>query len=82
MRIISSRPCPWDERTVALVSIEFDSQLKLYDVAIRRAADGTLRAWPPRNNKGAVASISSDLARSIISAAMPVIEGGARHADS
>ena len=31
-----------DERTVALVSIEFDDQLKLYDVAIRRAADGTL----------------------------------------
>lgn len=78
MRIISARPCFRDERTVATVDVEFDEHLKLYGITIKRAQDGSLRAWPPRGSgSAAAASISAELARSIISAALPLVQGGA-----
>ncbi|MGU3493672.1 hypothetical protein ACLBXM_06475 [Xanthobacteraceae bacterium A53D] len=75
MRIISARPCFRDERTVATVDVAFDDHLKLYGITIRRAADGSLRAWPPKSGSNAAASISADLARTIIKAAMPLVGG-------
>lgn len=78
MRILATRSHHRDERTLAIVDIELDDHLKLFGIAIRRAADGSFRAWPPKGTGSRdVMSIPSELAKSIISAAMPLIEGGA-----
>ena len=77
MRIISLRPHGWGTPTLAYLDVEVDG-VKLFDVEVRRAADGTLRAWPPQYGKRRVAAISSDLARDITSAAMAAMEGRAR----
>ncbi|TCK31228.1 hypothetical protein EV667_1334 [Ancylobacter aquaticus] len=79
MRILSIRPGPPGSAVLAHVDIEV-AGLRIYDVVIRRAADGSLRAFPSERGRKATVSFGIEFAESITRAALPAIEGNS-HAD-
>lgn len=74
MRIISLRPVGRGT-TLAYLDLEVDG-LRLFDIELRRASDGTLRAWAPQRGGRAVGAISVDLAKQVTQAAVAAMEGG------
>ncbi|RTL95471.1 hypothetical protein EJV44_12235 [Ancylobacter aquaticus] len=79
MRILSIRPSAPGSAVLAHVDIDVGG-LRIFGVAIRRAADGSLRAFPSERGRKATVSFGIEFAESITRAALPAI-GGNCHAD-
>lgn len=78
MRILSIRPAPAGTAVLARADVEV-AGLKIFDVVVRRAADGSLRAFPSERGRRATVSFGQDFANSIIRAALSAIEGNSQH---
>ncbi|MCB4771453.1 hypothetical protein LGR54_22855 [Ancylobacter sp. Lp-2] len=74
MKILSARRAPPGSSLLGVVDVEIGT-VRLYGVEIRRAADGGLRAWPPKRGDHRVASIDSTTAIEIAFAALAALEG-------
>ncbi|MBS7535041.1 hypothetical protein KHC28_15410 [Ancylobacter sonchi] len=81
MKILSIRLAPPGSGTLAHADIDVGG-LRIFDVVIRRAADGSPRAFPSERGRKATVSFSIDLAQSITSAASSAIGGNGRDADA
>lgn len=78
MRILETRPVPAGTAVLAHVDIDVGG-FRIYDVVVRRAADGSLRAFPSERGRKATVSFGTEFAESIIRAALPAIEGHGPH---
>ncbi|MCB4771178.1 hypothetical protein LGR54_21440 [Ancylobacter sp. Lp-2] len=79
MKILSIRPAPPGSGTLAHADIDVGG-LRIFDVVIRRAADGSLRAFPSERGRKATVSFGIEFAQSITRAAEPAIGGSSRDA--
>lgn len=79
MKILSIHPAPPGGTAVARLDVELPCGLKLHDLSLKRAADGTLRVWAPNAFGRRVAAFPPALAIQITTAAMAALGSRSRH---
>ncbi|UOK70432.1 hypothetical protein [Ancylobacter polymorphus] len=78
MRLLAVRPSPPGTPLLGFVDVEL-GPVRLFGVEIRRATDGTLRAWPPKRGERRSAAIDPATAFEIATAAMAALGGPGPH---
>jgi hypothetical protein len=80
MRILGFRPTA-GPRLVAYFDVEVANDLRIYNMELRRAADGQLRSYAPKVCGKHAASFHPSLATQITRAAEAVLRGLKPHAE-
>jgi hypothetical protein len=80
LKVISIRPAPHGAGSaVAHVDIEFNQDIKFFNLRVSRRADGGFSVFAPNGQGGAgrVVTFSPTLVKEISSAALAALSGGA-----
>jgi len=80
MKILSIHPAPPGGSAVARLDVELPCGLKLHDLSLKRAGDGSLRVWAPNAHGRRVAAFPPALAHQIVAAALAAMGSRIQHA--
>lgn len=73
MKILAIRPAPPGGRDIARLDVELENGVRLFELQVRQAHDGTHRVWAPHAFGRRAASLPIDITNQISSAAVAAI---------